>query len=349
LELTLLLPKYWSEAGKRVQTHSQIIEKEGFLIISAPILFEGRIKRHFYPFFNHYIRQVQPDLIHIEEEPYSLAAWQAARAARQLGVPLVFFTWENLLEKFSFPHQTIRKFVLQTAAHAIAGDREAGQLLENAGLSRSKISNIPQYGVNPKLFKKRNMRKLKNELHLGNFTVGYVGRLIPEKGISDLIQAFVNLKMKKATLLIVGNGPFKEKLEAQVKESGIFSQVRWIKAVDQSLIPSYLNCMDVLVLPSITTPTWKEQFGRVLIEAQACEVTVVGSDSGAIPEVIGKAGLIYPEGNISQLAKKLKMLANAPNIRKSLGRKGRKQVLRLFTNQKLSDKIYDIYRRLLKK
>jgi glycosyltransferase involved in cell wall biosynthesis len=226
---------------------------------------------------------------------------------------------------------------------------EAGQLLERSGYPSSKISILPQYGVNPDLFRKKNTSGLKKKLKLRSFTVGYVGRLVPEKGIHHLLEAFAMLGNKKADLLVVGNGPLRPKLEEQSIQLGISKQIRWIPAVNQTQIPDYLNCMEVLVLPSLTTKTWKEQFGRVIIEAQACEVPVVGSDSGAIPEVIQKAGYIYPEGNSPALKNRLKKLAASPAMRKSFGRKGRGQVLKLYTNQILADELYGIYQKILKK
>lgn len=346
VEMTLLLPHAWREAGKRVRTSNQLENSEGLRIISAPVLFEGRIKRHFYPFFSHYVKEVNPDLIHVEEEPYSLVAWQAARSARRLGVPLVFFTWENLLERFPFPHQFIRRRVLETAAHAIAGDLEAGQLLEKAGYPSRQISVIPQYGINPGLFRPKKTAALRKKLGLGPFTVGYLGRLVPEKGVQHLLVAFSMLNNPKSNLLIVGGGPLQGELEAKAVELGVSKQARWVPSLEQSLVPDYLNCMDTLVLPSVTTARWKEQFGRVLIEAQACEVPVVGSDSGAIPEVIGQAGLIFPEGNVPKLASRLRQLENSMSLREKLGRMGRKRVLRLYTNQKIADKIYKIYEQI---
>jgi glycosyltransferase involved in cell wall biosynthesis len=346
LELTLLLPHRWPEAGQKAETQSQDASLEGFPIVSAKVLFEGKIKRHFYPSFSKQVESIKPDLIHVEEEPYSLVAWQAARAVRRLGIPLVFFTWENLLEKFPFPHQSIRRQVLKTAAHAIAGDLEAGRLLENAGYAKNRISIIPQYGVNPELFKKKNVRILSKKLGLGSFTAGYAGRLVPEKGIHHLLEAFTILRNKKANLLIIGNGPLRQPLEKQAFQLGISNQIRWVPAMSQTQIPDYLNCMDVLVLPSLTTKTWKEQFGRVLIEAQACEVPVIGSDSGAIPEVIGKAGLIFPEGNPPALRDRLKKIFASLSLRKSLGTKGRRQVLRHYTNSKIAGQIYGIYQKI---
>ncbi len=343
VELTLLLPRSWPEAGKRVRTFNQSSKEEGFRIISAPTVFEGRIKRHFYPSFLRYAAEVKPDIIHIEEEPYSLVAWQAARAARKLKTRLVFFTWENLLESFPFPHQQIRKYVLDNTDHAIAGDQEAAQLLVKAGYPVGQISVIPQYGVNPRLFRRKDVSKLKKELGLGPFTAGYVGRLVPEKGVHHLLEAFSMMRNPQAKLLVIGNGPMRAEWVKKAEELKVSPQIRWLAAMDQGRIPDYLNCMDALVLPSLTTPTWKEQFGRVLIEAQACEVPVIGSDSGAIPEVIGKAGLIFPEGNIEELKSHLERLSKSAPLRKRLGRQGRGRVLKFFTNQIIADKIYKIY------
>src|SRR5260221_14335510 len=80
--------------------------------------------------------------------------------------------------------------------------------------------------------------------------------------------------------------------------------------------------IDALVLRSLTTPVWKEQFGRVLTEAMACGVPVVGSSSGAIPEVIGEAGLIFPEGDAAALAGCLAKLQQPPALRLALAQRG---------------------------
>ncbi|HUO58254.1 MAG TPA: glycosyltransferase [bacterium] len=347
VELTLLLPQSWPEAGQRVFPQPQSPEVEGFRIITAPLVFEGRVKRHFYPSFFPYVEAAQPDLIHVEEEPYSLAAWQAARAAKKLGAKLVFFTWENLLERFEFPHQHIRDYVLKRADYAIAGDQEAAQLLKRAGYPSSQTSVIPQYGVNPQLFKPKKGPGLKKELGLGSFTVGYVGRLVPEKGLDGLLEAFARLGLKDSTLLLVGNGSLRQELEQKAAELGVDGRTKFIPAMSQQKLPDYLNSMDVLVLPSLTTLKWKEQFGRVLIEAQACGVPVIGSDSGAIPEVIGKAGLIFKEADTGELAKGLRRLAASKSLRKKLALAGIKQVLGLYTNRIIADRIHAIHRRVL--
>ncbi len=110
-----------------------------------------------------------------------------------------------------------------------------------------------------------------------------------------------------------------------------------------------MNCFDCLVLPSLTRRNWKEQFGRVLIEAMACEVPVIGSSSGEIPRVIADAGMVFQEGDISDLAKRIEMLLCDKELRASLGRKGRERVLARYTQKKVALDTYGIYEDLMSK
>ena len=111
-------------------------------------------------------------------------------------------------------------------------------------------------------------------------------------------------------------------------------------------MPAFYASLDALVLPSHTTPTWKEQFGRVLIEAMACETVVVGSDSGEIPQVIGAAGMIYPEGNPEALAERLAHLAGDPALRAQLAQQGRARVLAHFTQQCVAEATWQVYQQM---
>jgi glycosyltransferase involved in cell wall biosynthesis len=97
----------------------------------------------------------------------------------------------------------------------------------------------------------------------------------------------------------------------------------------------WMAALDCLVLPSRTTPRWKEQFGRVLVEAMACEVAVVGSDSGEIPRVIGGGGVVFPEGDTAALGRGLEALAGSTELRRRLGAAGRARVLTTYTQEKI--------------
>lgn len=338
-EITLAVPSRWPEAGRSVATRDQDAPLEGYVVRSLPVLLPGRLKWHGYPGFRSEASRLAPDLVHVEEEPYAIASFQAARAARRLGALFGFFTWENLLTDFGPLHNRLRAYVLDTADYALAGNREAIDLLARSGFPRKRTHLIPQYGVDPRLFKPLPASGLRKKLGLGKFTVGYAGRLIPDKGLASLVEAFARLGRRDSTLLFLGGGPMRAELEALAGRRGVLGRTRFVASLPQEAVPEHLNAMDTLVLPSLTGRTWKEQFGRVLIEAQACRVPVVGSDSGAIPEVIGNAGLIFREGDVKGLQAHLTRLGSSPALRRRLGAEGQRRVLRSYTNQRLAEAI----------
>ena len=105
--------------------------------------------------------------------------------------------------------------------------------------------------------------------------------------------------------------------------------------------------MDLLVVPSITIPHWKEQFGRMIVEGMACEVPVIGSDSGEIPTTIGKGGLIFKEKNTTDLKEKIETLIKSRKLRTTLAKNARKRVSENFTWKAIAQKQYQVYRELM--
>jgi glycosyltransferase involved in cell wall biosynthesis len=112
------------------------------------------------------------------------------------------------------------------------------------------------------------------------------------------------------------------------------------------MMPDLIRKLDVIALPSITTNSWKEQFGRVLIEGMACAVPVVGSDSGEIPNVVGDAGLVVPEGDVVSLAGALRRLYENVNLRQTLGERGRERVLSRYTHARIARLTSEAYQRV---
>jgi len=112
-------------------------------------------------------------------------------------------------------------------------------------------------------------------------------------------------------------------------------------------VPQYLRQLDLVVLPSITRPNWKEQFGRALIEAMACEVPVIGSSCGEIPNVIGDAGLVFPEGDVAALRGHIESLQCDPARRREMGERGRARVVEHFTQGRVAAETYAVYRTIL--
>jgi glycosyltransferase involved in cell wall biosynthesis len=105
--------------------------------------------------------------------------------------------------------------------------------------------------------------------------------------------------------------------------------------------------LDALVLPSETRHNWKEQFGRTLVEAMASGVPVIGSDSGAIPDVIGDAGLIFHEGNIEELTAALTRLRDDAALVQRLCVAGRARVLERFTHEQIAAETVEVYREMM--
>jgi glycosyltransferase involved in cell wall biosynthesis len=132
-------------------------------------------------------------------------------------------------------------------------------------------------------------------------------------------------------------------LEKMAQWLGILPRVSFDLPIPSSQMPYYYSGLDVLVLPSRTRPNWKEQFGRVLIEAMACQVVVVGARCGAIPEVIGDAGLTFAEGNAADLRAELQKLLGDVNLRVDLAQKGRQRVLDQFTQSQIAARTVEIY------
>ena len=147
-------------------------------------------------------------------------------------------------------------------------------------------------------------------------------------------------------LQIAGSGPEQRALAQLAKELGIADRVQFDGVIPSAQMPAYLQQLDVLALPSRTLPNWKEQFGRVLIEAMACEVAVVGSDSGEIPNVIGEAGLIFPEDDVHTLRTHLQHLMAHAELRDELGRAGRQRVLAHYTQAKIAAQTVEVYREM---
>ncbi|MBT6047451.1 MAG: glycosyltransferase [Candidatus Scalindua sp.] len=339
IELTLIVPKKWQNI---------YLEKkscEDCRIIPTRIVMSGYNHFHWYPGLEKYIRQIQPDIFHIEEEHYSLVTFQAIRLARKYNIKCLFVTWQNIYKEYPFPFSWMEKYNLKNADYAIAGNKNISNTLKRKGFDKERISLIP-LGTDTLLFSKNDPTELRSRLHLESFTIGYLGRLIEDKGVLDLLEALSQIK-SNFNLLMIGSGKLKNKIDSIGKRLGISEQIRLIDSVPSSQVPDYLNCMDCIVLPSRTTKKWKEQFGRVLTEAMSCEVPVIGSDSGEIPNVLGDCGLIFKEGDIDDLYSKIKLLINSKKLRTELAKKGRQRVLDNFTQEIVARETYKIYQKMM--
>ncbi len=337
-ELIVLVPPHWHE--RRNKQELERVHTTGYTLKVIPIRFSGSYHLHHYPTLRSELERLKPDIFHVDEEPYNLATWLAIRHANALRILSLFFTWQNLHRRYPFPFSLFERYVHDHANFAIAGNQEALEVLRRKGF-RGPARVLPQFGVDPDLFHPRPDRKEEDR----PFTIGFAGRLVPEKGVDILLKAAARLR-GDWHLHIVGEGPARDTLQKLAVELGIAGRIEWRARVPSMDMPRVYHTFDVLVLPSRTRPNWKEQFGRVLIEAMACEVPVIGSTCGEIPHVIGDAGLVFPEEDVDTLATQLQALYEDRDLRRFLGGRGRERVLAHYTHQRIAEETVAIYRHL---
>lgn len=280
--------------------------------------------------------EFKPDLVHIDEEPYNLATFLALRAAKKVGARSVLFSWQNLYRHYPPPFRWMEQWVLRHIDAALMGSTEAEQVWQRK-YAKLKTHVIPQFGVDEQHFKPRAAPRPAEQ----PFTIGFAGRLVYEKGVDLLLHAVAALPNARA--IILGNGNQQAALHTLANTLGLNQRVEFRPPLPSTRIHEFYHEIDVLALPSRTLPNWKEQFGRVLIEAMACGVPVVGSRCGEIPHVIGDAGLVFTENDVYSLSHALQRLADSPSLCETFAIKGRQRVLNHFTMQSIARQTVQVY------
>ncbi len=339
VELMVAVPPSWDDGSREVRLERA--HTEGYELVVEPLALNGRFHLHFYPRLNRRLRAFAPDVIHIDEEPYNFATFHALRLARRIDARALWFTWQNLNRRYPLPFRMLERYNLRHADYAIAGSEGAEAVWREKGYT-GPMTVIPQFGVDPDMFVPRSDRRDPAR----GFVIGYVGRLVPEKGVDLLLEAVSDLA-GIWRLHIVGKGPQQSSLESMARRLGVGERVTFEGALPSLRMPAFYRELDALVLPSRSQPNWVEQFGRVLIEAMACGVPVIGSDCGEIPHVIGEAGLIFPEGETLALRECLTRLMREPGLWAELSRRGRERVLEHFTQAEIAARTVAVYRELV--
>jgi len=332
LEIVAVVPPEWREGGRCYRLEPEA--DSGYELLVSPMRWNGHFHFHFYPQLPGIIRHTRPDIVHVDEEPYNLATFLGIRAAARNSLPSLFFSWQNLVRRYPPPFAQIERSVYRLASHALAGTDAVSSVLRAKGY-RKGLSVVPQFGVNP------DVARPDTQPHHG-FVIGFLNRLIPAKAPILSLDALEMLPAD-SRLCVVGDGPLRPHLEQEAERRGLGKRVSVRSRLPSAEIPDLMGGLDVVILPSLTTPRWKEQFGRVLIEAMACGVPVIGSDSGEIPAVIGDAGLIVPEGDARALAAALQRLYDDGALREDLSRRGRLRVLHHFTHARIARLTHDAY------
>ena len=313
--------------------------------IAWPWTGPGQFYLHWYPRLAQTLAEFRPDVIDLWEEPWGLVSAQACWLRNRLlpSARIITETEQNIDKRLPPPFGFFRRYTLAAADYGIARSAEAAEVLRRRGY-RGVVSVVPN-GVDPNAFKPLSAPQViaaRQTLGMEGFVVAYVGRLVAAKGVADLLNALLHCA-SDVNLLIVGDGPERPGLDARVRALALSQRVRFVGAVSPDDLPTWLGAVDALVLPSRTTAGWKEQFGRVIIEAQACRTPVIGSRSGAIPEVVGDAGLLFPEGDSAALSRCIQTLRDEPDRRAALAEAGYRRVAAQFTWTRVAERMRDIY------
>ncbi|MCC7355477.1 MAG: glycosyltransferase family 4 protein [Anaerolineae bacterium] len=337
--LTVFVPPSWRDS--RGLTRLERSHTAGYDLQVVPMALNGHFHLHWYVGLGPRLRALRPDIVHIDEEPYNLATWQAMRLASALDARACFFAWQNLARAYPLPFRWFERYNFRHAAHALAGSTAAADVLRRKGYT-GPIAIVPQFGVDQEQY-----RPGEKPEPAGVFVIGYAGGLVPEKGIDVLLRAAAGLAGSWEVRL-AGEGAEGPRLARLAQELGIAGRVHFLGRVAPSTaMPGFYRGLDIFVLSSRSQPSWIEQFGRVLVEAMACGVAVVGSTCGEIPQVIGDAGLIFPEGDVEALRAHLARLQDDTALRAGLAARGRARVLAHYTQARVAANTHAVYRQMV--
>lgn len=290
------------------------------------------------------LREHRPQLIDISHEPYSIACAELLTLCNWFApqVPIVMQTNQNIFHKYPPPFNWLEQRAFRRVAAAYACSETVVEVLRAKGFD--KPAPIVPFGVDTEAFRPR-AAEIKR--HDGPLTIGYVGRMLPGKGLNVLAEALDKIKGQAWKLLVVGDGSEREEFAARLAASGVLGRARFTGAINFHDVPSYFHEMDVLVLPTETTKRIREQFGRVLVEAMASGTPVIGSTCGAIPEVIGDAGLVFREGDAESLAGVLRQALGDKGLRERMVEAGLAHVER-YSWERVAEKTYQLYKEVMR-
>jgi phosphatidyl-myo-inositol dimannoside synthase len=270
------------------------------------------------------IREGEFDVVHAWEEPYVYAGYQIAKALKKSSARFCFRTAQSYVKRYPPPFNYFERVVLARAQGWIAG----ASLVHQAMLARGfpqQSGRILNLAVDLGEFQPLSLdqrAQVLREVGLEPPVIGFVGRLTQAKGLDILMQAMEQVGGSRPwSLLLLGSGEYQTKVQEWAAKHGWAGRVK-VLLVKHADVPRYLGSMDLMVAPSQSMKNWREQFGRMIIEAFACGVPVIGSDSGEIPFVIGDAGRVVAEADVAGWAQAIGQLLDSPEQRDELKSRG---------------------------
>ena len=245
-----------------------------------------------------------------------------------------FFMWQlSKLEEEAAKHATLTVTISKYSAQKIH---------QFYGVERTQIRIAPN-GVDTQRFKpSKACETIKRQIGINSkLCVLFVGRLIPRKGLTYLVEAARHIvKERSQTIfLIVGDGPLKQHLLSYIEEVKLACNFVFLGEVNEKLLPALYNCADVFVLPSI-----QEGQGIALLEAQATAKPVVAFNVGGVGEaVLDRETGLLTKPDSKELADAINKLLASKSLREKMGSNGRKSVEKSFSWDICAQKMLQVY------
>jgi len=342
VELELVTTTRWQEAAVEVEA----VDDDLFPVRKAKPLFSRHIQLFAYdprPVITA-IRRHRPELIELAHEPYSIACAEVLTLRNLFAprVPVVLQTCQNILHKYPLPFSWFERRAFRQAAAAHICSETVRDCLTAKGFD--KLIRIVPFGVDLDAYTPRPVNCRSDE----TLTIGFFGRMLAGKGLNILAEALPKIANENWKLLVVGDGPERESFSRSLSEAGLLDRAQFTGAVDYSEMPEHFRQIDLLVIPTETTARIREQFGRVIVEAMATGVPVIGSTCGAIPEVMGDAGLVVPEGDADALAGAMLRLLLNKHLREEFAHAGRRRVELHYSWDRVAADMYELFRDVLR-
>jgi glycosyltransferase involved in cell wall biosynthesis len=341
-DVTIVLPRRWkTEYGRRSAERWPAFHGDLVPLRAVP---QGNIPLHVYlAAMRRRLRELRPDVVYVHNEPYAAATFQVVRAALSLdGVAIGVYSAQNLAKRYPWPLSRWERSVYAHADFALPVTAEVAGVLRGKGYEgHIEVMPLP---VDTERFRPA----AAGQASTRPFTAGYVGRLAQEKGVDTLLEALPLMDDAEARLLIAGDGPERNSLVAAAQRNGLENRITWAGYVPHDAVAETYRAMDVLVVPSRTVPSWKEQFGRVVVEALACGVPVIASDSGELPNLVEQTGggWLFREGDSADLARVIGAVRTESARAASVAGRGRESVAKMFSADGVARKFVAVCERV---
>jgi glycosyltransferase involved in cell wall biosynthesis len=303
VDVTLVVPASWPG----VEGGGPIRANRAFDRIELEVIRAGDVNRHGYRDPSKVARLIadgQPDVLDVHEEPFSVAArqWLSAAPAR---LPIVMYTAQNIDKRYPPPFARCERQAYRRADALYPCSRQAASVARGKGFS-GLIEVLP-LGFDPEIFHP-------GEQSLGDreLVIALAGRLVAEKGIRDAVEVLAGVRTRNPKLVIIGSGPEERPVQELAAALGVSERLEMVPWLPPERLADVFRRAHVVLIPTLSTSTWTEQFGRVIVEAQASGAVVAGYLSGAIPEIAGAAAILSPAGDAQALARSVSDVLGDP-------------------------------------